>query len=141
MSDPIDVASAVVLLASLAGKYKQAWGLLRPYEFLQFVRETPPPRPRLSVDACRLLHGIALVARSRRVLDDTLVAAASDRMDGLYLSSDPAVIRLVQAGLIEEVPIETLRQRRPLAQSCTWHLTPYGCAVLLAYGPREAPAS
>jgi hypothetical protein len=115
----------------LTGTYRHAWSVLRPVEFIKFARANAPARPVLSPAAHRLFQDMTRYARhfSRRLAD--LPAVASDCIDGAYHANSPAVVQLVRAGVISCAASD---DAEPM-----WELTPYGCAVLVAYSPVPLP--
>ena len=120
-----------------ADSYSVAWGLLDSVQFVRYARRCPPRKPLLRADGIRLFYGLADHVRAvRRGRHCPRPEAASDYMDGRCLSADAGVRELLAAGVVEEVPVAR-EGRWPPQQRCTWHLTPYGCAVLIAYAPAD----
>jgi hypothetical protein len=116
-------------------KYNEAWLFFTADQYAEWAKKVQPPRPKFPARSSGLRLFFSLIVESRRIVfASDLPAVASDYMDGRYTSDDMAVKQLLDAGVLEEVPIEGVHRWRP-RQKVTWHLTPYACAVLLAYSP------
>ncbi len=116
--------------------YNAGWYLVPPTTFIAWVRgDRRPRKPVLREAGGRLFYELVAYARKRCKRLGHLPAVASDHMDGRYITEDPGVEELVAAGVLEEVPVEDPKERCPRHQKVTWHLSPYACAVLVAYAP------
>lgn len=116
--------------------YNAGWHFVSATAFIVWVRgERRPRKPVLREAGSRLFYDLAAYTRKRCKCLAHLPRAASDHMDGRYLSEDAGVRDLVAAGILDEVPIEDPKERWPRGQKVTWHLTGYACAVLVAYAP------
>lgn len=109
--------------------WNAAWLMLTPAQFFSLTQRRPPEKPRLRRRACAHFYGIAAGLRRYTKAVSRMPQAASDYLDGRARPDDDYIRELLDAGLLEVVR-ESPR---------TWHLTPYGCAVLLGHYRGEVP--